>query len=70
MDAVTESGFILAGGPLGSEDEAPRVLHVVEAANEEAVRLRLGGDPWGEDMLRLASIEAWTVLLGGLRAAR
>lgn len=70
MDALTESGFILAGGPLGTEDEAPRVLHIVEAADENAVRLRLGGDPWKEGMLRLISVEPWTVLLGGFGAAR
>ena len=25
MDRLADEGFILAGGPLGSEDEAPRV---------------------------------------------
>ena len=70
MDALTGDGFILAGGPLGSEDQAPRVLHIVEASNEEAVRSRLQADPWPESMLRLVSVEPWTVLLGGFRAAR
>jgi len=70
MDALTENGFIVAGGPLGTEDDAARVLHIMEAANEDAVRFRLQGDPWGEGMLRLVSIEPWTVLLGGFGAAR
>ena len=70
MDALTDDGFVVAGGPLGGEDDAPRVLHVVDAPSEDAVRSRLAGDPWPESMLRLASVEPWTILLGGLRAAR
>ncbi|HZZ00053.1 MAG TPA: YciI family protein [Candidatus Baltobacteraceae bacterium] len=70
MDALTEEGFILAGGPLGGEDDAARVLHVVNAPNEDAVRSRLNEDPWPLSMLQLASIERWTVLLGGFGAAR
>ena len=63
MDALAEEGFIAAGGPLGDGD---RVLHVVRAADEREVERRFGEDPWGEDMLRLASVEPWTVLLGSL----
>ena len=63
MDALAEEGFIAAGGPLGDGD---RVLHVVRAADEGEIERRLAEDPWGEDMLRLASVEPWTVLLGGL----
>ncbi|MBV8807245.1 MAG: hypothetical protein JO033_01105 [Acidobacteriaceae bacterium] len=32
MDAMVDDGFLLAGGPLGDEDSASRVLHVVSAA--------------------------------------
>ena len=70
MDALTEEGFILAGGPLGGEDDAARVLHVVDAPDGDAVRSRLSEDPWPQSMLLLASIEPWTVLLGGFGAAR
>jgi uncharacterized protein YciI len=67
MDALSEGGFIVAGGPLGDEDVAARVLHVVEAADRSAIELRMAGDPWlGTGLLRRASIEPWTVLLGGL----
>jgi hypothetical protein len=40
MDRLAADRFILAGGPLGSEDAAPRILHIVEAPNEAAVRER------------------------------
>jgi uncharacterized protein YciI len=63
MDALADEGFIAAGGPLGDGD---RVLHVVRADDEREIERRLAEDPWGEDMLRLASVEPWTVLLGGL----
>jgi uncharacterized protein YciI len=69
MDALVTEGFILAGGPLGAEDDAPRVLHVIDAPTEGEVRARLDEDPWEQDMLELASIEPWTVLLGGFGAA-
>lgn len=49
MDGLVDAGFIVLGGPLA--DEA-RVVHVVEAASEEAVRARLAADPWSETHLR------------------
>jgi uncharacterized protein YciI len=63
MDALADEGFIVVGGPLG--DEA-RVLHIVLAADEQEVERRFAQDPWGEDMLRMASIEPWTIVLGSL----
>lgn len=66
MDRLAEEGFILAGGPLGSEDAAPRVMHVVEAPDADAVERRMAEDPWTPmTLLRTLSIEPWTVLLGG-----
>lgn len=70
MDALADEGFIVAGGPLGDEDRAGRILHVVDSPNEDAIRARLAMDPWAGSMLKVASIEPWTVLLGGVRAAR
>jgi uncharacterized protein YciI len=70
MDALVEEGFILAGGPLGDEDRASRILHVIYGANEEAIRSRLATDPWAGSMLKVASVEPWTILLGGVGAAR
>jgi uncharacterized protein YciI len=63
MDALADEGFIVIGGPLG--DEA-RVLHIVRAADEREVEWRFAEDPWGEDMLQIASIEPWTIVLGSL----
>lgn len=70
MDALAAEGFILAGGPLGNEDRAARVMHVVAASNEDEIRARLAIDPWAGHMLKVVSVEPWTVLLGGVRADR
>jgi uncharacterized protein YciI len=66
MDGMEQDGFILAGGPLGGEDDARRVLHVFEAPDEDAIVARLADDPWTVmNLLKTISIEPWTVLLGG-----
>jgi uncharacterized protein YciI len=65
MDGLVDAGFVVLGGPLGDEH---RVVHVVEAESEEAIRERLAEDPWAPNgMLTPISIERWTVLLDGLR---
>jgi uncharacterized protein YciI len=67
MDALADDGFIVAGGPLGGEDDAVRVMHVVAAPDRAAIELRMAQDPWTPmGMLRTISIEPWTVLLGKL----
>lgn len=69
MDALVDEGFIVAGGPLGGEDDAPRVMHVIEAPDAATVESRMAADPWTPmKLLRTASIEPWTVLLGGLES--
>jgi uncharacterized protein YciI len=66
MDALTEEGFIVLGGPLADERE---VLHVISAPSEMAVRERLADDNWHQNgMLTIKSIEPWTILLEGRRA--
>ena len=67
MDGLADEGFIALGGPLG--DEA-RILLIVLAADEGEVERRFAEDPWGEDMLRIASIEPWTIVLGHFGADR
>jgi uncharacterized protein YciI len=62
MDALVEAGFVVLGGPL---DGDRRVVLVVEAASEEAVRATLGQDPWSESHLVVESVEKWTVRLDG-----
>jgi uncharacterized protein YciI len=67
MDELVETGFILAGGPLGGEDDATRVLHVIFAQDAAAIEAKLNEDVWtAKRLLRTASIEPWTVLLGAL----
>jgi uncharacterized protein YciI len=67
MDELAESGFIVAGGPLGDENKAKRVLHIVNASDERAIKSRLSEDPWtGMRLLVTISIDPWTVLLGNL----
>jgi uncharacterized protein YciI len=59
MEGLAEEGFILLGGVL----EDGRALHVVEAESEEAVRQQFAADPWREEMLDVASVMAWEILL-------
>jgi uncharacterized protein YciI len=66
MDALESEAFIVAGGPLGGEDDARRVLHVVNAPDKGAIETRLAEDPWTPmRLLKTIAIERWTVLLGG-----
>ncbi len=63
MDGLVEDGFTLLGGPLEGERET---LHVVDAESEAAIRSRLAEDDWAQNgMLRVKSIEQWTILLDG-----
>ncbi len=56
----------MAGGPLGGEDDAARVMHVVEAPKPDVIEARLAEDPWEPmGMLKTVIIEPWIVLLGG-----
>ena len=64
MDGLVDSGFVVLGGPLADEY---RVVHVVEAESEAAVRATLAGDPWSETHLRIDSIDPWTIRLDGRR---
>jgi hypothetical protein len=59
MDALTESGFFLFGGP----SAFPRVPFAVSAANEETLRAELARDPWHESHLVIDSVEPWTIRL-------
>lgn len=63
MNSLVDEGFIVLGGPLEEERE---VLHAISAASETAVRERLAQDNWHQNgMLRIKSIECWTILLDG-----
>lgn len=64
MDGLVDEGFVVLGGPLADEH---RVVHVVEAESEDAVRARLARDPWSETHLQVDAIEPWTIRLDGRR---
>jgi hypothetical protein len=59
MDALTERGFFLFGGPT----VYPRVPFAVSAKSEAAIRAELERDPWHESHLVVRSIEPWTIRL-------
>ena len=62
MDALTEEGVVILGGPVG-EGDGEDVLLVVDAESEAAIRTRLAEDPWANDMLTIESVEPWSVWL-------
>jgi uncharacterized protein YciI len=66
MDELVDAGFIVLGGPLAAGN---RVVHVIEAESEDAIRATLARDPWSETHLRIDTIDRWIVRLDG-RAAR
>jgi uncharacterized protein len=59
MERLAEEGFILLGGMLADE----RALHIVEADSEGAVRARFAEDPWPVDVLDVATVTEWEILL-------
>jgi uncharacterized protein YciI len=60
MDGLVDEGFIVLGGPLGDEE---RVVHVIEADSEQAVRDTLARDPWSKSHLVIDAIDPWTLRL-------
>jgi uncharacterized protein YciI len=65
MDELVDTGFVILGGPLADEH---RVVEVVEAQSEEAIRATYARDPWSESHLRVDTIEPWTIRMDGRRA--
>ena len=65
MDGLVDAGFVVLGGPLADGD---RVVHVVEAESEDAIRGTLARDPWRETHLRIDTIDPWMIRLDGRRA--
>ena len=61
MDRLLAEGFVVLGGPIG---DGEKVMLVVEAADEEEVRRRLGPDPWAPmGVLVIGSTQSWTIWL-------
>src|SRR3982751_935887 len=65
MDLLVDEGTIVLGGPL----DDIRVVLVMEAQSDAAVRAILDRDPWSGSHLRIEAIEPWTIRLDG-RPAR
>jgi hypothetical protein len=53
--------LILLGGVLSDG----RAMHIVEAGSEETVRARFADDPWPVEMLNVATVTPWEILLRG-----
>jgi uncharacterized protein YciI len=64
MDGLTDSGFVVLGGPLADEH---RVVLVISAESEDAVRATLARDPWDQTHLVIDSVDGWTIRLDGRR---
>ena len=67
MDGLVDDGFLILGGPIG---DGERTMHAIEAADERAIRERFATDPWAPmGLLRIETIEPWTIWLDGRHAA-
>jgi uncharacterized protein len=63
MDALTDEGFVVLGGPVG---DGQRVLLIAAAESQSEVEARLAPDPWMTmGILRVGAIEPWEILLDG-----
>jgi uncharacterized protein YciI len=60
MDGLVAAGFVILGGPLV---DGVRVVHAIEAADEDEVRATLARDPWSGTHLVVEAVEEWTIRL-------
>jgi len=69
MNALAEDAFVRFAGPVaGTEHARLRVLLAVDAQCEAEIHRRLANDPWARsELLRIASIEPWDIILGAER---
>ena len=63
IDRLAEDGRIVLAGPIGDVDGQYVVL-VVQAAGEAEARAMFDGDPWMDRILRIDSVEPWTLWIG------
>lgn len=63
IDRLSANGKILLGGPVGDIDGQHTVL-VVRAATEDDARAMFVDDPWSDSILRIESVERWTLWIG------
>jgi uncharacterized protein YciI len=61
MERWVNEGFIILGGPVEGDKE---VVHVIDAASEDAIREKFAEDNWEQDgKLETIAVERWNVLL-------
>ncbi len=66
INSLEAERFILLGGPLGNYFKH-RAMLVVDAPDEQNLRMRLAEDPWMQTgVLRLIETYSWEVLVGKL----
>lgn len=63
MDALTERGIVLLGGPVGDDVDNGDALVVVSADDAAALSSALASDPWHGTVLTIRSVERWTMWL-------
>ncbi|HEY1391237.1 MAG TPA: YciI family protein [Ktedonobacterales bacterium] len=62
LDALTDDGLVILGGPLGEREE--RFLFIFAAENADEVEARLADDPWMRlGIVLIASVERWDILV-------
>jgi uncharacterized protein YciI len=66
VDKLSEAGKVLLGGPVGEVD-GQHVVLVVYAGSEADARAMFAGDPWMDSVLRIESVEPWTLWIGADR---
>jgi uncharacterized protein YciI len=62
MDALTEEGVVVLGGPIG-EGDGENTLLIVDVESEWEIRARLAEDPWAGSILTIERVEPWSVWL-------
>jgi uncharacterized protein YciI len=60
IDRLSDQGLVVLGGPVGEVDGQHAVL-LVRAAGEAQARELFAGDPWLDRILRIESVEPWTL---------
>ena len=65
-DRLVDSGVIIVGGPIDSQNDDDIALLAVETADETAVRSIFDADPWTvHQVFRIKEIRPWTLWLDG-----
>jgi uncharacterized protein YciI len=65
-DRLVDSGVIIFGGPIDSENDEDIALLAVETADESTLRSIFDADPWTvHRIFRVKDIRPWTLWLDG-----